>query len=232
MVNKWLKFNRYLGALAACTVCGGQAQGHLDMCSGCEADLPTHGCACVRCAEPLARAGVCGQCLQSPPAFDHAWSAFTYAAPVDTLLRGLKFHKRLYVARLLGQMMASKLSQTQYLPALIIPVPLHSTRLQQRGFNQAQLLACEISKRLNLPMTLTLCQRSVATDAQMGMDKATRKRNLKGAFSLNRPVTAKRVVLVDDVMTTGSTLNALASVLKGAGVEEVGVWVCARAVLD
>jgi len=231
MVNNWLEFDRYLGALAACAVCGGQAQGHLDICSGCEAELPVHTSACQCCAEPLPKMGVCGQCLQQSPAFDYAWAAFTYAPPVDTLLRGLKFHQRLSVARLLGQMMAKQIEHDHTLPELILPVPLHRARLRERGFNQAQMLAQEISSHLNIPMALDVCQRSVSTQAQAGMDKAARKRNLTGAFTLNRPVGAERVVLVDDVMTTGSTLNVLASLLKRAGVKEVGVWVCARAIL-
>jgi len=146
----------------------------------------------------------------------------------------MKFHGRLNVARLLGTLMAEHLATTlaaepQAAPQLLVPVPLHRSRLRERGFNQALELARPIAHRLRIPIDLHSCRRTRATPAQALVAAKARRRNVMGAFRVTQNIPAHHVALVDDVMTTGHTAAALASALRRAGIETVSVWACARA---
>jgi ComF family protein len=164
-----------------------------------------------------------------PPAFERCLSPFVYQAPLDHLLLGLKFNGRLAQARLLGELMADWLiSVVDAPPDHIIPVPLHNTRLRERGFNQSQELARPIAKRFGLPLNTADVRRIRATPQQSDLSRKERLKNIKGAFEVRRPLNG-HVVIVDDVMTTGSTAHELSRTLLNAGVERVEVWVCARA---
>jgi len=117
------------------------------------------------------------------------------------------------------------------LPDVLIPVPLHASRLRQRGYNQALELARPIAKQLNLSIDVHSCLREKATTEQTGLSAKLRKSNLKNAFTVNGDFRDKQVTIIDDVMTTGSTVNELSQQLINAGARQVNVWVCARAVL-
>lgn len=230
MVNHWLKSVHDWLLPATCVLCDRAGVAGRDLCHGCAGELPYIDSACERCAIPLPQAGVCGQCQQSPPAFDAARALFHYREPVDQLIKGLKFNSRLHNARLLGELMAERLVIPGISrPDAIVPVPLHPARLRQRGFNQALELARPIARRLNAPLLPQLCQRLRDTAPQLGQDAKARRRNLKGAFAVADLGGIKHMVIVDDVMTTGSTAELLAQALKRAGVERVELWVCARA---
>jgi len=180
---------------------------------------------------PLSYDGTCGRCQKSPPAYDRTLAAFEYRPPVDRMIQGLKFNGQLYYGRILGILMAESLmTRMDERPQCIIPVPLHPQRLRERGFNQAQELARPVAKALHIPVDVRSCQRLRATTAQTGLDAKARRQNLRGAFAVLEPKEWSHVALLDDVMTTGSTIQALASELKRAGVERVDVWLCARAV--
>ena len=234
MVNHWLKSVHNWLLPATCVLCDQKGAAGQDLCHGCAGELPYIRAACERCAIPLpllqAGAGVCGQCQQSPPSFDAARALFHYREPVDQLLKGLKFNGKLHNARLLGELMAERLVAPGALhPDAIVPVPLHPARLRQRGFNQALELARPLARRLGAPLLPQLCQRVRDTAPQLGQDAKARRRNLKGAFAVSDLGDIKRMVIVDDVMTTGSTAELLAQALKRAGAERVELWVCARA---
>ena len=215
---------------AVCVLCGRPGEGDRDLCSDCEVELPYISTSCRRCAIPVPADGLCGQCQQYPPSFDAATAVFHYAEPLDHLIQGLKFNSQLYNARLLGHLMAERLKiHNVNLPEVVVPVPLHPQRLRERGFNQALELARPIAKSLGIPLEKGLCRRIRATPAQTGLNARERRRNLKGAFEV-RPLSGiKHVAIVDDVMTTASTAEVLAAALKQVGVEQVDVWVCARA---
>ena len=221
-----------------CVLCG--ASGHwpgklLDLCPPCRADLPTLGVACQRCGEVITTAGVCGSCLHQPPPQRFLVAPFRYQFPVDHLITGLKFHNRLHFAPLLGILLADHLRENYLLPGTIqlpeqlLPVPLHSSRLRQRGYNQALELARALGKSLGIPLETRLCQRTRATAAQSGLDAYARIANVRGAFAVTGTPRAKRIAIVDDVVTTGHTVAALAQALLDAGVGEVQVWAVARA---
>ncbi len=224
MVYKWLE--NILDALlpARCPLCGEKVSGG-GFCPGCLADLPWIGHACRRCGLPLpATAGAfCGRCLNQSPAFDRTLAPLAWRAPVDRLVHALKFREGLH---LVGPL--AGLWQPAERPEALIPVPLHPARLRERGFNQADLLARAAGSRLGIPV-LSPCRRRRATPPQHRLDARARRRNLAGAFACTGlPGHLRHVALVDDVMTTGSTLEALARALRARDGLRVDAWVLAR----
>lgn len=213
-----------------CLLCRAPGAGDLDLCPGCRGDLPWFGHGCPACARPLpSGAGpLCGACLKRPPPFDATHALFHYAAPVDRLITGLKYRGRLSHARLLGELWASHAPVTDP-PDLLLPVPLHPERLRERGFNQSLELARPLSRRLGIPLQPGLMKRVRPTRAQQGLKGKERRRNVRAAFEIAAGTVPAHVAIIDDVMTTGSTVGEMAKQLKRAGAERVEVWVLARA---
>ena len=231
-INKWLNFIHFRVFTPVCVLCAEPGSTGMDLCVHCRQALPRLQNACVRCAEPLQGTvldALCGRCQQSPPTFERTRALFTYETPVDHLLQALKFNGRLEMARVLGSLMAKWLAETvDVVPDVIIPVPLHASRLRERGFNQSLELGRFIARELAVPLDTSVCQRIRATASQRELSRKERLKNLKGAFVAAKQV-GGHVAILDDVMTTGSTANELAKVLLKAGAKSVEVWVCARA---
>lgn len=217
----------------ACGLAGDVASGR-DLCAACHLALPWNRHACRRCALPLPAAdagGLCGGCLTTASLLERVTASFAYAAPLDRLLPMFKFHQSMAAGRLLSGLMAETLSgaASRSPNAVLVPIPLHRRRLRQRGYDQALELARPLAGRLGLPLAAGLLIRPKATGAQSRLDKSARQRNLSGAFVVNpRCVIPPHVILIDDVMTTGATLEAAAQALRVAGVGRVEAWVCAR----
>ena len=216
-----------------CLLCGAPGHAGLDLCPGCLVDLPHNTRCCAGCALPLPcdyPAGVrCGECLRRSRPFVACHAAFLYEDPLPALVGGAKFHARLNVARLLGLCLARYLvEQRAELPDLIIPVPLHPSRARERGYNQALEVARAAAGRLGLPLDASCCTRVRVTSPQTGLEKDARRRNVRGAFAVRRPLPAARIAILDDVLTTGSTAAELARVLGEAGARRVDVWAVAR----
>lgn len=212
-----------------CRLCEAPDPTELGLCAGCRDDLPWLDCACPRCGSPLPGSGTrqtCGDCQSHPPAFDRCIALFRYAAPLDGLLLQLKFVHAVHLARLFAALLAERL-RTEPPPDCILPVPLHPSRQRERGFNQAIEIARPLARELGCRLDLETCIRTRATPPQTRLSARARRRNLRGAFILTRPP-ARRIALLDDVMTTGSTLNELARLLRRGGAEHIEVWVCAR----
>jgi ComF family protein len=209
----------------SCFLCRGAAADLL--CTTCDADLPrlSEPC-CPRCALPSPRGAVCGRCLNESPHYDATVAALAYEFPADVLVHALKFRGELALARLLGGLLSNQINTVEI--DRVIPVPLSSARLRERGYNQS----VEIARQLGAKLDLALCVRERDTPAQMDLPYAERKRNVRGAFRCTRPLAGARVAVVDDVMTTGATLNEMASVLKQAGAARVVNWVVARTLPD
>ncbi len=175
---------------------------------------------------------LCGVCLKHPPAFHAAHAAFVYAFPMDALIRRCKYAGALELTDLFAQALADSLEDSlarNPRPDLILPMPLHPARLARRGFNQAVEIARRLSGRLDIDWLPEACQRVRDTPPQAGLDLKSRRRNLKGAFTCGQDLAGKRVALVDDVMTSGSSLDELARVVSRAGALEISAWVVARA---
>ena len=211
-----------------CLVCGESGQAGRDLCDACRTALPWQGPACPRCALPSRRADTCEACRAHPSPLDGIRAAFDYAFPLDRLLPRLKFHKDFAAGRVLSQCMVDRFRDLPR-PGAIVPVPLHRARLRTRGYDQALELATPLAKALGVPVRANALRRCKTTSAQSRLDAEARRRNLQGAFDVAAGVALPdHVVLVDDVMTTGATLQAAAHALRSAGVQHVDAWVCAR----
>ena len=216
-----------------CVLCGAKGVADRDLCPECFAELPWNRRPCPRCAAPLppdADAPLCGDCIRSLPSWDEAKSPLTYGFPIDKLVQRFKFEGDLAVGRLLGSLLADYLAAGGDRPDCVVPVPLHASRLKERGFNQAMELARPIHMRLKLPVRIDLCERVRATEVQSKLDAAERKKNLRGAFAVRASVQGMHVALLDDVVTTGTTAETLACTFKDAGAARISLWSVCRAV--
>jgi ComF family protein len=205
------------------------------VCTGCATDfLPTDVHRCRTCALRLGPApgDLCGRCLRDPPAFDETFALADYAAPVDGLVIALKFGHRLEVARVLGELVGRMIARHAPEDALLAAVPLAFERQRERGFNQALEIArsaATVSRRALLAKAVL---RTRHRPAQEGLTLEERRRNVRGAFVVAREVEAqlvgRTIVVVDDVMTSGSTLDEVARELRRAGATRIVNAVVAR----
>ena len=154
-------------------------------------------------------------------------TAFDYRFPVDRLVRRFKFSADLAAGAYLGQALARAAGGTA-MPDLLVASPVSAARMRERGLNPALVLARQAGRRLGLPVDARVVAKIRHTPPQAGLDRAGRRRNLQGAFAVRRQLDGLRVAVVDDVMTTGATLAALAGELKQAGASRVSGWVVAR----
>ncbi len=212
-----------------CLLCG-LFCGSGRLCDGCSEDIPRLLSPCRLCALPDANSetSVCGACLRQAPPWDHANAGLVYEYPVDQMVQRFKFRRNLVC----GQVLADELlrclqNQAISLPDVIIPVPLHFSRFFKRGFNQAEFISRHLGRFFEIPVRIDLLKRSRSTAAQSDLDYAARLKNVQNAFSC-RPLGGLNVVLVDDVMTTGTTLRACTKSVTSAGAQRVSVWVAAR----
>ena len=230
-LKRLLRVDRWLYP-PVCLVCGLAGRPGLDCCQACETDLDRVEAGCRRCGLELVRSvRLCGRCTTRLPAFDAAYSAFAYRGAAETLIQRFKFGGDLAAGRVLAQLMARRIEAGDWpRPQLMVPVPLHIRRRWVRGFNQSEMMCRDLSCRLrDLPWAPALRRpRRTRTQSELPADR--RRGNVRGAFRLKRlPPGTRHIALVDDVMTTGSTLDECARVLKRAGVERVDLWVLARA---
>lgn len=173
----------------------------------------------------------CGACLKHAPAFDRTRAALAYHFPADKLLQRHKFGGKLSLTRTLAQILTDSVDANT--PAdLIIPMPLHPARLRQRGFNQAAEIARHVARQLHIPLALDACTRTRATRPQSELPLADRHKNLRGAFDCRQDLRGRHVILLDDIMTTGASLDALAGTVRKAGAVSVACWVVARTLRD
>ncbi len=217
-----------------CVLCQCKSENLTDLCQYCYQQLPWSQPACQQCAMPLTDATQthCGQCLKKPPPFEKTLALFAYKRPITHMINQLKFHNRLVQSKILGDLLANKIIQhyeSHEQPELIIPVPLHKKRLQTGGYNQSLELAKPISRHLNIPIENHACIRIKNTQAQSSLHAKRRKHNTKNAFSLISPIDAQHIAILDDVVTTGSTVTEFSQMLrKHQSNMRIDVWCCAR----
>lgn len=229
--RKWRAAWRALGSALlpqSCQLCGGDA-GAYALCAPCAAQLPRWpALACPCCALPTVRGTHCGRCLKARPAFDHSLAVFDYAFPLDRLVQALKYGKQLSLAPFLGGELAAAGAHFGARIDCILPMPLHPRRLAERGFNQAVELARPLARRTAVPLELAAVTKRRDLAAQASLARAQRLRAPRAAFACERALDGLRILVIDDVMTTGATLDALARCLKAAGAAWVGNLVLAR----
>jgi len=214
---------------AHCVLCGLYCRSGR-LCPPCREDLPQPVLPCKQCALPGLSSDVmmCGVCQRNPPPWKETLAGLVYEYPVDQLVHRFKFRRNLACGQLLADELLSTLQNTTTsYPDVIFPVPLHYSRFFVRGFNQAEFLARHVAAFFNIPVLIDCLRRTRRTVAQSGLDHSSRRRNVRGAFTC-RALAGENIVLVDDVMTTGTTLRACASSVLAAGAGSVSVWVAAR----
>ena len=206
------------------------------LCQPCIASLPYLQHVCYQCANPLlastANLALCGHCIKHPPYFTRTIASCEYQMPITDWIHQTKFQHNLFYGAVLSELLLEKIKSTyttdMRLPECIIPVPLHPSRLRQRGFNQALELAKPLARTLKLPLHRFAVQRQRATQPQPGLTAKQRQRNVNNAFQCRHKLPYRHVALLDDVMTTASTLNAVAHCLRDQGIRQIDVWCCAR----
>jgi len=230
ILNGCTNFNRLI-LPHDCLLCGA-ANGGDALCPACHADLPWHQAAqCPRCALPSTAGALCGHCLQHAPAFDRTLAAFTYDFPLDALIQAFKYGHQLAAFVPLAAALSQRVLAAPR-PDVLIAMPLHPLRLRERGFNQALELAKIVAKNLDLPLLPHGATRIRATAPQVGLPWKQRAGNLRGAFSCSVDLHGKHVAMLDDVMTTGTSLHELALTLRRQGAREISAWVVARTLPD
>ena len=211
----------------SCLLCAADSAGSL-LCPACTADLPPLPAAlCPQCGEETTLGERCGACLKDPPAFARTIALFRYEFPVDRLIQALKYGHQLALAAWLGHRLGGRLAAADH--DLLLPLPLHPSRLRTRGFNQSLEIARATSKTLGIPLNPELLTRIRATPPQAGLPLKERGRNVRGAFECGGDLAGQRILLMDDVMTSGSTLREAARILKLHGAGQITVAVAARA---
>lgn len=171
----------------------------------------------------------CGQCLKSPPAFTHTVALFRYAFPIDRVLQRYKYQERLTIAHFFANYCMQNLTKPDKINCLI-PMPLHPDRLKSRGFNQSLEIAKLLSKTWALPLDKHSCKRIKNTPPQASLKFKDRIKNVSNAFACDADLSQQHVLIIDDVMTTGASMNALANVIMRAGAESVSCLVMARTI--
>lgn len=212
-----------------CMLCGGMSRNGL-WCETCDTALPYFSTPhCPVCALPTPTGEVCGHCVTQPPVFNRTTAVFGYTFPLDKLIQAMKYGEQLALAHGFAKKLAQQISKEE-LPDYVIPMPLHPAKLRVRGFNQSLLIAATISRNLNLKLLVNECQRVRDTPPQSALPWKERNKNVRDAFRCDRDLTGKRVALVDDVLTSGASLNALAEAVSKKGAIQIDTWVVARTI--
>lgn len=225
-----------------CVVCGCSLSDDLmpHFCTNCWSTLrPMPPARCARCDRPFVSPvattysprHVCPPCTQHPPSYTRAWTLYPYTPPLQDAIRLLKYEGKVSLARPLAKLMINSLPRLDAID-LIIPVPLHHERLCQREFNQALLLADQIGRHLNISLSYSNLVRTTSTPPQTSLSRKSRLKNLRHAFVVRHPAQLmnKRILLIDDVFTTGTTVNECAKTLRRSGSADVFVITLARTI--
>lgn len=218
-----------------CILCQASSEDTLNLCLHCRKALPELSQPyCSQCAHPLNsdKASFCARCLKESPAYQQTVAGWLYQFPIDYLINELKNQQRLSHAKVFSQLLTPKIQQhyqDQPLPDIIIPTPLHWRRLWQRGFNQSDELVRYLSHRFNIPIQRCL-KRIRYTEKQQGLNAKQRRHNLHSAFAVphQQAIQGKIIALVDDVVTTGTTVQLMSECLLTAGAKEIHIWCIAR----
>lgn len=212
-----------------CVLCGSMNR-HGLWCEACEHALPRlHEPLCRICAAPVPQGDLCGHCISHPPVFTRTTAVYAYTFPVNKLIQQLKYGDQLALADALSGQLAKRIDR-ENLPDRIVAMPLHPDKLRQRGYNQALLLARNLARELDIELLTHACHRVRNTPSQSTLPFKERGRNVRNAFVCDVDLSGKRVVLVDDVLTSGASLSALATAIRKQGASEIQTWVVARTV--
>ncbi|MEM7400681.1 MAG: ComF family protein [Pseudomonadota bacterium] len=231
------KASNYIGELIypkLCLHCGAEGEHDMDLCLRCYENLSWIKFACQRCALQLKNdnAKICGACSKRKLSFEQAIAPFLFEGFIREAIYKFKFNQKLNLGKLLAQLLLRHIDTKDVeIPDVIVPVPLHKNRLRKRGYNQALEIARIITKKLDCELSYKSVFRNRDTSTQMELPAKHRHKNVMGAFSIKKEaceLNNKHVCIIDDVMTTGNTVNEVAKCLRNAGAKRVDVWCVAR----
>lgn len=217
----------------ACCVCGGHDKGQSGVCNLCLSHLPwcSHESLCAVCGLPICAdrsvSKVCGECQKFPYYYDRIKANFWYQPPIDKLITGYKYFNQWENAHTLTELSIKPFTDVVK-NGLVIPMPSHPARVRQRGFNAVFELIKLLNKQVEFAFEFNQVSRTKYTETQTGKLKSQRRKNVKGAFTVVRPIHYDHVIIFDEVVTTAATVNELSRCLKMSGVKEVTVWAMAR----
>jgi ComF family protein len=215
-------------SLEACFLCAAPAAA-LSLCGECLSALPrAKRPGCPQCALPTSDGNVCGRCLKKPPAFAATFAALDYRFPVDALVAAFKYGHRLALAPLFADLLHERLRDAEAVDVLL-PMPLAKLRMRERGFNQSAEIAKRLAACMEVELALAGGRRVRETESQVALPWEARARNVRGAFACDLDLAGLRVAIVDDVMTTGATMNEFAKTLRKQGAKRIVAWTLARA---
>ncbi|PIQ43541.1 MAG: hypothetical protein COV52_07710 [Gammaproteobacteria bacterium CG11_big_fil_rev_8_21_14_0_20_46_22] len=208
-----------------CFLC--KTKSTLIICTECKHQLKSHATRCPRCARPSTSNMACISCQAEPPVFDKAYACFDYNDVIKYSIQQFKYHEALYFAPFFAACLHETINWNEV--DAILAVPLHRKRLVSRGYNQSQELAKRLRRQTSKPVVSHYVKRIKNTAPQHTLNKTARAKNPKGAFKLIKPIPYTKLLIIDDVMTTASTLNALCKALQQARSHHIIVACVARA---
>ncbi|MEY4768121.1 MAG: hypothetical protein RL637_760 [Pseudomonadota bacterium] len=214
-----------------CLFCGSASELTQDICQDCLLHLPRNSDYCQICGGLIAQYSqsiYCRFCSKQPPYFDYTIAPFLYRDQIQYLILQLKINPK--YAKILAQLFINEISITEQLPQAIIPVPLYKKDYQKRGFNQNIELAKMIASYLKIPLLTNVCVKHRQTLAQKTLSAIERQQNIYQAFEMQLDSNYKHIAIIDDLMTTGSTVNEIARIAKQKGIDRVDIWVIARSI--
>lgn len=222
---------------ARCLICGLSSHEKL-ICEHCQRALLETRICCQHCGLALdIPLPFCGDCLKKAHLFEQLHALGSYQPPYSQMVKKLKYTKQLLYGELLGELLTESILlnlSAQQISAIdyLLPVPLHTHKQRSRGFNQATIIAQVISKRLGIPLLSEGVERHINTTPQEGLTLDSRKKNLNGAFSirpyLHQEIAGAYIIIIDDVVTTGATVNSLGLALLKAGAQRIDIWCISR----
>lgn len=222
-----------LFAAGPCLGCGCQSDAHDSLCACCRRQLRLVPNPCRHCGQPNPlQAAACPACLLDPPRWQRLVAPLRFAGLTRDYLHQFKYAEALHLVRPLGRRWLDSFAPAEMLPEVLLPVPLHPSRLRERGFNQADEIARLWARALSLPIERDVLVRERPAPSQSGLSARQRAANVRGVFGCNNAHGYRHVAVVDDVVTTGSTANEITRQLHRAGVEFVEIWALARAYRD
>jgi len=212
---------------AHCVECAATLEHHYDrVCKVCYPTLPFQSHCCARCGQHSAsNTDYCGNCINTPPTFDTCFCPFKYESSIKELICDFKYRERPELAKTAARLLWHELLKTEFeRPDALIAVPMHVSRLRERGYNHSMLIAQNLSKWLNIPLLYGVLAKSKHTEPQAQQSLKQRKKNLNDSFKIEKSISVKSVAIIDDVVTTGSTAEEIAKILKKNGVDYIQVW--------
>lgn len=214
-----------------CHLCADSGEHSIpNLCAACQSNIPYIDHACEHCSLPISSEHTfCNQCAANRPVYDTSLTVFHYKKPMDVLFNRLKHHRDITVAATFANLLADKIiSSNAELPDIIIPIPLNWKRQLMRGFNHSQAIAALLAGRLGVNLDAKALTRVTNSAPQQGLSRVERLKNLDRCFEANKSVRNKKVAIVDDVITTGATMQAAATALYIKGTTSISAWSVAR----